>query len=273
MITKHIVIQKIEENGAIDVFQISSDYFQWTYETRRTKLETDKEYFPFIINGDINELKRNAGSETKIIPEKGKITFIDDYGLPGGFVVGILFPENFVPDIIKFKDKPFVPVGFAGQVSTTPPGQIQILYNQLERRSAIIMNIHHSICFGFKCIAKKIENDNFPHSEEIYAEDFFDITISREMLSVEAIQNEDLKIINEILNETDLKDLNDSLNDILTCLKSGKKPQAFSIIKQIEHKIMNGSSIAGSLTTIIDSYQNGGAIEQFVGNILKYISL
>ena len=58
MITKHIVIQKIEENGKIDVFQISSDYFQWTYETRRPIKKSDKKYFPFVINGDINVIKR-----------------------------------------------------------------------------------------------------------------------------------------------------------------------------------------------------------------------
>ncbi|GET34631.1 hypothetical protein PbJCM13498_34940 [Prolixibacter bellariivorans] len=273
MITKHIVIQKIEENGTIDVFQISSDYLQWTFETRRTIEESDKEYFPFVINGNINIIRRKAGAETKITAQKDKIAFIDDYGLPGGFVVGILFPKNFIPDIIKFKDKPFIPVGLAGQVSTTPPGQIQILYNQLEKRCAIIMNIHYPICFGFKCIAQKVKKELFPHSEETYAEDFFDILLSREMLDVEAIKNEDLKIINETLNETDLNDLNESLNEILYSLKSGEKSQALSVIKNIEGKIMNGSALAGTLTTIIDSYQNGGITEQFVGSILKYISL
>ncbi len=134
-------------------------------QVRRSKNENDKEYFPFIIEGDINAKKRGVGAETKIIPEKDKITFIDDYEVPSGFVIGILFPKNFIPDIIKFKNKPYVPVGFAGRVTTTPPGQIQISYNQIEKRSAIIININNNICFGIKCIAKKIESDDFDKNE------------------------------------------------------------------------------------------------------------
>lgn len=273
MITNHIIIQDIKEDGQIEVFQISSQYFQWTFETRRDVSEKDKDYFPFIITGDINEIRRAAGAETRLIVEKDKITFIDDYGIPGGFVIGILFPKNYIPDIIKFKDKPFIPVGFAGQVSTVPPGQIQIFYNQIAKRCAIVFNIHQSTCFGFKTIATKISDDLFPHNENLYAEDFFDISISRDLLSVDSIKNEDLKIINETLNDTDLKELNDSLNEILNCLKTGRKGQAISLVKRLESKVLNGVGLASSLTTIIDSYKNGGVAEKFVGKIFEYMTL
>jgi hypothetical protein len=273
MITNHIVIQDIKENGRIRVSQVSSQYFQWTFETRRDSNKTDKEYFPFRITGDINEDKRFAGAETQIIVENGKIIFTDDYGLPGGFVIGILFPKNYIPDIIKFKDKPFIPVGFAGQVSTLPPGQIQIFYNHIAKRSAIVFNIHQNICFGFKCVAIKIADGQFPSSENQLVEDFFDIYLSRELLSVDSIKNEDLKIINETLNNTDLKELNASLNEILNYLKLGEKGQAISIIKGLENKILNGFGLLGSMTTIIDSYKNGGIIEKFVGKIFEYMIL
>jgi hypothetical protein len=46
MITRLMVIQKIIEDRKVEVFQISSDNFQWTFENRRTKIETDKEYYP-----------------------------------------------------------------------------------------------------------------------------------------------------------------------------------------------------------------------------------
>jgi len=273
MITKHIVIQKIEEDGQVGVFQISSDYFQWTFETSRTKTDEDTDYFPFNITGDINIINRRPGAETKTYKKENEITFVDDYSVPGGFVIAILFPKNHIPDIIKFKDPPFIPAGIGGQVTTNPPGQFRIFYNRLEKQSAIVFNIHNNICFGFKCIAKKVTDENFPKNESIIADDFFDISISTELLNIETIQNEDLKIINETLNKTDLDEINKTLNEILQSLKSGQKTKAKSLIASLGQTVLTGTGLASNLTTIIDSYKNAGIAQQFVGRILEYISL
>ena len=64
MITKLMVIQKVNRDGSVEVFQVSSEYIQWTFETRRTQIETDKEYYPFTLFGDTNILKRLPGAET-----------------------------------------------------------------------------------------------------------------------------------------------------------------------------------------------------------------
>lgn len=47
MITKLLAIQKIEENGEVNIFQIYSDNFQWKFETERKMKNGDKEYFPY----------------------------------------------------------------------------------------------------------------------------------------------------------------------------------------------------------------------------------
>lgn len=273
MLTKLIVIQKIEADGQVDVFQATSDNFQWTFESRRTKSKEDKEYFPFLLFGNLNILQRKPGAETRIYTRENEITFCDDYGVPGGIVIGILFPKNFIPDIVKFKDKPFIPVGFAGQISTRPPGQFQILYNHLEKKCAIVFNIHENICFGFKCIAKRVSDDNFPRNENIIADDLFDINISRELLAIDAIKNEDLKIINETVSQTDLTEINSTLNEILNSLKSGQKEKSKSLLDKFGKLILNGTSLAGNLTKIADSYKEGGAVHQFVGKIIEYVSL
>ena len=273
MITKLMVIQKINEDGSVEVFQITSNNFQWTFENRRTKAESDNDYFPFELFGDLNVLKRRPGAETRTYTRDNEITFCDDYGVPGGTVVGILFPQNYIPDIIKFKDKPYIPVGFAGQVVTRPPGQIQILYNKLERRSAIIFNLHDNIVFGFKCIAKFISDDLFPRNESVIADDLFDITLSREFLNVEAITNDDLKLINETLNQADISDIKDTLNELLTAVKSGQKEKSKSLLNKVSRILLNGTSVASSLTTIADSYKTGGTAQQFIGRIIDYVSL
>lgn len=273
MITRLMVIQKINEDGKVDVFQVSSDNFQWTFENRRTQTETDKEYFPFTFFGDINIFKRQPGAETRIYRKEKEITFCDDYGVPGGTVIGVLFPKNYIPDIIKFKDKPYIPVGFAGQVTTRPPGQIQILYNHLEKRCSIIFNIHENIVFGFKCIAKEVSNKDYPRNESVIADDLFDITLSREFLNVEAMTNDDLKLVNETLNQVDIIDIQTTLNELLNSVKAGQKERSKSLLNKVGTLLLNGTSVASSLTTIADSYKTGGAAQQFIGRIIEYASL
>lgn len=273
MLTRLMVIQKINEDGQVDVYQISSENFQWTFENRRNQIETDKEYFPFVLTGKNKLLKRPAGAETKTYIKENEITFCDDYGVPGGSVIAILFPQNYIPDIIKFKDNPYIPVGIVGQVITRPPGQIQILYNHFEKKCAIIFNIHENILFGFKCISQKVSDDEFPKSERIIASDIFDITLSREFLKVESISTEDLKLINETLDLTDITDIQQTLNELLSAVKSGQKRKTNTLLNKAGTLLLNATSVASSLTTIVDSYKVGGAAQQFVARIIEHATL
>ena len=129
MLKTLLVIQKVNENGKVEIFQAFSDSrpFQWTFEPKRKPNKDDKEYFPFTIS-DVRVERRNAGPETETRVNNNLIKFCDDYSIPDGSVIAILFPANFIPDIIKFKDNPYIPAGLAGQVSTRPPGQLQIRY-------------------------------------------------------------------------------------------------------------------------------------------------
>ena len=268
-----MVIQKIEEDGRVEVFQVSSDNFQWTFDNRRTMTSEDQEFFPFQLFGQLNILKRPPGAETRTYSKEGEITFCDDYGVPAGTVIGLLFPKTFVPDILKFKDKPFIPVGFAGQVSSRPPGQIQILYNYQEKRCAIIFNIHENICFGFKCISKRVSNDLFPRDESVIADDLFDITLSREFLKADTISNEDLKIINSTLSKTDLDDIHATLNDLLIAVKSGQREKSKTLLNRIGTLLLNGTGIGSNLTTIAENFKQGSSGQQLLGRIIEYVSL
>lgn len=268
-----MVIQKINEDGKVEVFQIPSENFQWTFETRRTQIESDKEYFPFALFGDVNIFKRQPGAETRTYLKENEVTFCDDYGIPGGTVIGILFPRNYIPDIIKFKDKPYIPAGLVGQVTTRPPGQVQILYNYLERRCAIIFNIHENIVFGFKCIVKFVSDEEYPRNENIIADDLFDISLSREFLKVDAITNDDLKLINEALNQADLTEIHHTLNELLNSVKAGHKEQSKTLLNKVGTLLLNGISVASSLTSIADSYKTGGIAQQFLGRVIQYVSL
>lgn len=275
MLKTLLVIQKVNENGKVEIFQAFSDRkpFQWTFETKRKSTDTDNlDYFPFTIKG-INVEKRTPGPETETKVNNNLIKFSDDYGVPDGSVIAILFPENFIPDIIKFKDNPYIPAGLAGQVTTRPPGQLQVLYNKIEKRCAIILHIHEKLLFGMKCIAKKINETDFPNNGNSMSDELFDVSISRQLLNVDTIQTKDLKIINDTLNGADIEDINNSLNEILETLKANDKPKAQLLLSNFGKLLMNGTSVANNLTSILDSYYSGSSTFKFIGKIIEYVSL
>lgn len=271
MITKLLVIQKIEENGEVNIFQVHSDNFQWTFETNRESENGDGEYFPFTVIGDVKILQRKPGPETKTKAGENIINFIDDYGIPDGSVIAILPPKNYIPDIIKFKDNPYIPANLAGQVITRPPGQIQILYNKIEKRSTIILHIHEKQLFGIKCLFEKVRDENFPDNTDYWSDELFDVSISKKFLNIDVIKTEDLKIFNETINIADLTEINETLNEILDALKSNDKEKAQSKLAKFGKMIVSVSNVAGNVDKIVESLNNGGAINEFIKQVVKYV--
>ena len=272
MLTKLLVIQKIEENGEVNIFQTRSDYFQWAFESKIARTDLSPEYFPFNVIGDAEVSRRKPGPETETVSKDNQILFSDDYGVPEGTVIGILFPKNYILDVLKFKEQPYIPVGLNGQVVARPPGQMQIFYNQIEKQSAILLHIQERMVFGIKCLAKKIPDEIFPKNNH-WTFDDFDVTISRELLDVEIIQTKDLQIINDVIGNVDIEDINRTLNEILSALKNGDKSKAKSKIGKLGESLSNGLAVTSNMTKLVDSYNVGGAVHQFIAQILKYLQI
>jgi hypothetical protein len=272
MLTKLLLIQKIEENGEVNIFQVYSENFQWTFETERKLEISDEEYFPFTVIGDVKVQKRKPGSETKTKAVENTINFIDDYGIPDGSVIAILSPKNYIPDIIKFKDNPYIPANLAGQVVTRPPGQIQILYNKIEKRSSIILHIHEKQIFGIKCLFEKVSDEDFPNNTDYWNDELFDVSISKKFLNIEAIKTDDLKIFNQTINIADLTEINTTLNEILEALKSNNKEEAQSKLAKFGKMIVSTTSVAGNVEKVVQSLNDGGAINEFIKQVVKYVN-
>lgn len=274
MIVNLMVIQNVHENGKVEIFQSFSDKipFQWTFESDRKKNDRDGEYFPFTLRG-IKPLKRQPGPETKTKVNNNIISFFDDYGLPDGSVMAILLPDNYIPDIIKFKDNPYIPTGIVGQVVTRLPGQIQICYNKIEKRCSVILHIYERQLFGIKLLAKKVSDHDFPDSGDRMADDLFDISLSRKSLNVESINSKDLMIINDTINQADLIDVNNTLNEILNAIKSSDYDKTQSQLSKFGGLLMKSANLTSSLISIIESNQNGGAANQFIRKIFEYANL
>lgn len=273
MITNLLVVQKIEENGKIkDIYRISSNLIGWTFENSRTKINSDKDFFPFSLRGNAEIFRHSPGNETKSFLKNQKLTFYDDYGLPAGSVIGIIFPKNYIPDIIKFKDKPFIPASLSGQAVARPPGHIQVSYNNLEKTCAIILHIHENTFFGFKCLAKYVEDVDYPRNENTLSDDLFNTEFSANLLDVNYIETSDLKLINETLKHVDLVNIQKTLNDILNSVKEGDEHKSKSLINKFGTYILNSTSTASSLTTLADSYKSGASAHQFIGRLIESFS-
>ncbi|TWI97174.1 hypothetical protein JN11_03634 [Mucilaginibacter frigoritolerans] len=272
MITKLLVLQHIDQKR-VDVAQISGNNFQWTFHAHRSRMPDDPVFFPFHVNGKHDLCERESGDETILVMKENELIFCDDYGVPGDTVIGILFPKGYVPDIIKFKDKPYIPINAGGLVSTRPPGHLQVLYNFQEKRSAIVFNITDSIVFGFKCMARKVDDELFPHNESLHADHLFDVNISKDFLNVDAIQNEDLKIINQTLAQTDIEQIKTDMNALLVALKANNAISVKSLLGKITNYLNTAAGTTSALVTIADSYKSGNSAFNFIHQIVEYAAL
>jgi hypothetical protein len=271
MFTKLLVIQKINKDATIDLFQSSYGHLQWSFDSNRIQTPTDKEYFPFSV--ELPMKKGQPGSETTCILKDEEIIFSDSYAIPEGVVIAVLFPKNYIPDIIKLNDRPAIPVRLTGMVTSTSPGQFEIMYNGTEKRCAIVFHIFNGTAFGMKCIAKRVSDEAFPKGGNVIRDEVFDIVLSREFLDVEAITTEDLKLINETLAQIDLVDIQQTLNDLLTAVKAGKIAESKTLFHKAGNLLLSGTSVVSNLTTIADSYKAGDSAQQFIARILEYFSL
>lgn len=116
-------------------------------------------------------------------------------------------------------------------------------------------------------------DDDFPQNESRLVDDFFDVSISQDFLNVEAIQNEDLRIIKQSIDSINVDELKDALNNLLNQIKTQNKSGASKVLKNVSSILVNGAGSTSSLITIADSYKNGGAAFEFIKKILTFAHL
>lgn len=174
--TSKVVIQKVDtRTGTICLYQNFDLRSPWSFETSRlaSHYEPNLNVFPFCFGEQERFVESWAGSETKIqMSGDNQLLFADDYAVPGGFLVGVLFSEGFAPEV--FKSKPFIPTGIgSGGASVSPLGHFDVKYNQFAKLSAVIFLITQPTYFGFKCIARKRHGDFLNGGNHLFMSDLF----------------------------------------------------------------------------------------------------
>jgi hypothetical protein len=219
-----------------------------------------------------------AGAETKIVSRENKeIIFSEDYGVPGGFVIGILFPENYAPFIMKFKEKPYIPSGYPRRnVTVSPPGQFQLYYNRITRQAGIAFLTCGDTFFGFKVIAKPVDGE-FPLNDYVSINDPLEQTIRNNGEEIRPILRGDIQTFcKETVDNASIEKILEILNELRMLVSSAPTRQnSIEISKktQILRPLLETVNLSGSLTTMLDSYYNGGIVEKFISKIMAYVSL
>src|SRR5690349_220081 len=104
------------------LYQAHTQNLVWHFESKTSFKTNGQEYFPFVFDENIRLTSSRAGSETSAFVRNQKyVVFNDKYAVPGGIVIGILFPEGFAPTIFKFVERPTIPIGIPGNTSISPP--------------------------------------------------------------------------------------------------------------------------------------------------------
>lgn len=274
MYTQLLVIQKINEDASLHLYTTSyGKPVQWSFDDTQKKKPADRDIFPFEILDKSRIGPMRNGPDARCSRNENQLIYSEDFGVPGGTVVAILFPKNYIPDIIKFNDKPKMPVGTAGLLTSTSPGQFEIKYNYEQKQCAIIFHIFNGTLYGLKCIAKQVTDAEFPDSTTYVRDEVLDVTLSRQFLNVDAITTEDLMLINTVMDQANMADVEIILNEILDALKEANQANSRTLLAKLGTYFTNATGLLSGLVTIADSYKDGNAAQQFVGRIIEYYNL
>lgn len=274
MYSKYAVIQKIDINGKVKIYQIEKDYLNWTFEYRRKIVLSDnKDIFPITIEDACNIKEKKPGAETSILKyQNGDIKFNDDYNVPGGFVICILGPIGYVPTMIKFREKAPIPIGISNPYIHQNPGFLQFYSNKFIKQFGIVMLTTQNSFFGVEIMFSQ-KLGEYPSNKAIEYSDTLEASINlidgkKEYITLSDIKNycsgyENIQNIDSLLNS-----INELINILKNPLKDKQSGNKLIIVKEKIGSIIQGTLGMGSnIVTIADSVNNHG----FAYNILKTI--
>jgi hypothetical protein len=275
MLHNKVVIQKIELDNRVTLFQNFDMTSPWSFEPYRAHSVGDEhpDIFPFVFDRSERFHTSVAGRETQVSLRKDKdLWFADDYGVPEGMLIGVLFPQSYVPEVFKFKEKAYIPIG-APAARTAPPGHVDVHFNQASRHAAITFLIHKSTYFGFKCIAKHY-SDEFPYPRSYAFTEELLGTVGKDAAQVTVSRN-DLENFKEVFQESaDLEELAQRMNEVIALCKAHSNNAELDSAKSALGSSLNTAiGTAGSLTTILDSYNNVGIVNTVISKLLAFFAL
>ncbi|MPW27067.1 hypothetical protein GC105_14890 [Alkalibaculum sp. M08DMB] len=267
MYHEFLVNQSIDQNGRVKVNFIDKGYLNWSYETYRgPRGKSDTPIFPIVVSEDALIQDKPVSRETKCTKlPNGDINFIDDYSVPGGFLICITSPPGYEPNIVKLKNKPtFNNEGYNNVI----PAHFEIKSNKALNKSSVLMHVLERACFGVCIEFSKIEG-SVKDYERHWFDDPYDLTLNLVNKQFEYVDLQKIQRLHPKLDEKDVQELVEILNELIKKLQSGNEVMTRNLktkLFQLIPKVIAGSS---SVVTLIDSYKNVGIIGELLTILVK----
>lgn len=268
MLTKIAVIQKIDAGTrSVHVHQSLNIHSSWSFETRASAPENsgNEALFPFVFRNADRFSEEPAGAETKIrFTSDDRILFADDYGVPGQIIIGILFPKGYVPEVFKFKAKPFIPTGVGfGSASLSPPGHFDVFTNSEAKLSAVVFWIHDPTYFGFKCLAVKRDEDYPRSARSPFLNDLYATLGADETHPINVTIKDVEEFSGHFRPSVNLEEVAETINR-LSQLSAGESRRDMIQAQTLAKRFQGALSNTASAVQLSDSYLSGGTVARLI---------
>ena len=269
MFTNFMLIQKIDADGKFSQFLSNQGQFVWRFLERKQLKSDNLQTYPFEVDGNVQFQEVKRGRETSLIVNKENKTFTvkENYSVPGGFVIAVVLPYNYVPISFSFGEKSIIPIG---QVKSCPPGYIEVFYNNVDKLCSIVFTIINQTNFQFSC-SGHYSNRDFPSCLNNYMGSVIGATIRSNNIGEEAITYNELRKFSEYFkDDIDLSDIAKELNELKKLVMEDQldTTKEEKIKTKIIQSLSNTISVIGSIATLIDSYTSGNSVSKLISAIL-----
>ena len=276
MFTEYLLVQRITQDGDFKQFLSSKGKFCWNFLKGKMRPTNNKDIFPIEIDNEIEFHEVKKGSETTITVDKKKSTvfFNDNYAVLRGFSIAIILPKNYIPISLSFGEKTLIPIGKREKAGS--PGYFDILYNNIEKTVAIVFNIYEDTYFQFSCFGI-FANEDYRWRTGCFKSDA-DAVVKINAPENTAITIEDvIKVQKYFKDDTNLDEVVRLLNELIEIVHERNVEIDYLREEQVKKKIgesLNTNlSLMSSVTSLADSYINGGIVGKVITSLLIMIEM
>lgn len=267
-----ILVQKIDENADYKVFFAAKQYVNWTYETiRKPHTKFNNPMFPLVINDKEVEIQEKPkGRETSCFKiSDNRIRFIDDYGVPEGFIICVTGPVGYMPRFIKFGHKPNINMN---GYSHCNPGMFDFYVNATTKQASILVHTTQRSLFSMAIDFEKHDGSFDLHRRTNYY-DAFDLTIALNAGKFEEVSKTEVRNILPGILETQSEQIVQVMNELINHLKTKQEESLPSNLRLNMASVFNSLlSSSSAAVTIVDSYVNNGSVGKMIKTLIEYFS-
>ncbi|MEK4525287.1 hypothetical protein NST38_07800 [Paenibacillus sp. FSL H8-0104] len=267
-----VLVQKINKHADLKVYFATGQYINWTYETMKSpSKKLNNPMFPITITDQrVTIQEKPKGRETSCYrTTENKIRFIDDYGVPEGFVICVTGPEGYIPKLIKFGPKPNV---YKQGFSYENPGIFDFYVNATTREASILIHTTERSLFSMAIDFEKYDGDFNIHRKTNY-HDTFDLTIALNAGKFEEVTKKDVQDIMPNILESQSEEIVEVMNELIEHLNIREHSSVPNALKLKISNVFNSVLATTSATvTIVDSYINDGSTGKILKTLIEYFS-